>query len=109
MLFMMLLAYGCAKRHSRRSACWLRSKQNIPRRKRWRLRGVMIRWLRLPFASTGDHYGSKAKDRSGMRMIHREGRLRPKHNIYHGGTETRRRTRIFAADLRGSTQIGRED
>ena len=26
-----------------------------------------------------------------MRMIRREGRLRPKHNIYHGGTEARRK------------------
>lgn len=27
-------------------------------------------------------------------------------NTYHGGTETRRKAKIFAADLRGSTQIG---
>src|SRR5438270_12572994 len=84
------LAYGCAKRRSRRSACWLRLKLNIPRRKRWRLRAGRILWLRRRFASMAGHCGSKAKDRSGMRMIRREERLRPKHNIYHGATEALR-------------------
>src|SRR5689334_4617692 len=90
-------ACGCAKRRLRRSECWQRSGPEIPRRRRWRSRAAAILPRRQRSASTADHCGSRARGRSGTRMILRDGRAKMKHKLHRGDAEAR--------SFRSSTKI----